>query len=117
MSALAPGHPRSPPPACPPAPQLSQTHSPGLTHWPSLQMVFRAPTVCQAHAENGGRRCSQFTPTQERAQTQRTDMHSKLREVRAWGPAGRGPPARFIGPKEPTQKGGVRSAGSWGDRM
>lgn len=62
MSALAPGHPGSPPPAWPPARQLSLTHSPGLAHWPSLQMAFRAPTVCQAHAENGGKKVQPVYP-------------------------------------------------------
>lgn len=89
-------------------PQLSQTRSPGLAHWQSLQMALEHPLCARPMLRTGARRCGQFTSIQERAQTQRTDTHSKLREVRAREPAGRGPPALFIGPKEPTQKGGVR---------
>lgn len=91
MSAPAPGHPGSPPPMWPPAPQLSQTRSPGLSHWQSLQMALEHPLCARPMLRTGARRCGQFTSIQERAQTQRTDTHSKLREVSAREPAGRGP--------------------------
>lgn len=78
------------------------------SRWPSEHPLWARPLL-----RMGARRCGQFTSTQERAQTQWTDTHSKLRGVRAQGPAGRGPPALFIGLKEPTQKGGLRSEPAW----
>lgn len=78
------------------------------SRWPSEHPLWARPLL-----RMGARRCGRFTSTQERAQTQWTDTHSKLREVRAQGPAGRGPPALFIGLKEPTQKGGLRSEPAW----
>lgn len=72
------------------------------SRWPSEHPLCARPLL-----RMGARRCGQFTSTQERAQTQRTDTHSKLREVRAQGPAGRGPPALFIGRRSLHRKEGL----------
>lgn len=55
MSAPAPGHPGSPPPVWPPAPPAQSDLQPRARSLAKPPDGLGAPTVCQAHAENGGK--------------------------------------------------------------
>lgn len=106
-SAPDPGRPGSPPPAGPP-PLSFPSSSARPVSWGPFTGQASGRLLCGRLALGTGTpRCGGLTPAQEGAQSRQTDTCSRLRQDGAQGPAGRGPPAPFIGAGEPAQKGVV----------
>ena len=104
-SAPAPGRPGSPPPAGPP-PLSFPSSAAGPAAWGAFTGQASRRRLCGRLALGTGTpRCGGLTPAQEGAQSRQTDTRSRLKQDGAQGPAGRGPPAPFIGAEEPARKG------------
>lgn len=103
-----PGCPGSPPPAGPPPLSFPSSSARPVAWGPFTGQASRRLLCSRLALGTGTPRCGGLTPAQEGAQSRQTDTRSRLQQDGAQGPAGRGPPAPFIGAGEPAQKGVVK---------